>query len=80
MSKYLKNIFFYHTPLSLAKELYNSNQNINDETVKHINDAFIELKKYINKKILKMKLLLFSFNNQQKGKGRSCMLASCLQT
>ena len=32
MSKY----FFYHIPLFLAKELYNSNQTINDEIVKHI--------------------------------------------
>ena len=31
------------TLLFLAKELYNSNQNINDEIVKHINDALIEL-------------------------------------
>ena len=29
--------------LFLAKELYNSNQNINDEIVKHINDSLIEL-------------------------------------
>ena len=42
------------TPLFLAKELYNSNQNINDEIVKHVNDALIEL---IEKKILKMKTL-----------------------
>ena len=41
MGKYLKNIFFYHTPLCLQ----NSNQNINDEVVKHINDLLIELKK-----------------------------------
>ena len=47
MSKYLRNIFFYQTPLFLAKELYNSNQNINDEIVKHINDALIELKRDI---------------------------------
>ena len=31
------------TLLFLAKEKYNSNQNINDEIVKHINDALIEL-------------------------------------
>ena len=37
--------FFYNTPLFLAKELYNSNQNINDEIVKHINDPLTELKK-----------------------------------
>ena len=47
MSKYLKNIFCY-TLLFLAKELYNSNQIINDEIVKHINDALIEFKKDIN--------------------------------
>ena len=37
----LKKIF-YHTPLFLAKELHNSNQNINNEIVKHINDALTE--------------------------------------
>ena len=47
MSKYLKNMFCY-TLLFLAKELYNSNQIINDEIVKHINDALIEFKKDIN--------------------------------
>ena len=57
MSKYLKVIFFYQTLLFLAKVLYNSNQNVNDETVRHINDALIELKKYItSKKFLKMKI------------------------
>ena len=50
MSKYLKNISFYHTPLFLAKKLYNSNQFINDEIVKHINDAWIKFKKDINGK------------------------------
>ena len=50
MSKYLENIFFYHTPLFIAKELYNSNQNVNDEIVKHLNDPLIELKKDINRK------------------------------
>ena len=44
ISKYLRNIFC-HILLFLAKELYNSNQNLNDEIVKHINDALIELKK-----------------------------------
>ena len=57
MSKYSKNFFFYHTPLFLVKELYNSNQNINDEIVKHINDTLIELKTDITrKKLLKMKI------------------------
>ena len=37
-------MFFYHTLLFLAKQLYNSVQNINDEFVKHINDVLIELK------------------------------------
>ena len=40
-----KEYFFYHTLLFLAKELYNSNQNVNDEMVKHSNDALIEFKK-----------------------------------
>ena len=42
MSKYLRNTFFYHTLLFLAKELYNSNQNVNEEIAKHINDALIQ--------------------------------------
>ena len=45
----LKKIF-YHTPLFLAKELHNSNQNINNEIVKHINDALTEWKKTLIKK------------------------------
>ena len=45
MNKYLNNIFFYHTPLFLAKKLYDSNQIRNDEIVKDINDALIEFKK-----------------------------------
>ena len=44
MSKYLKDTLC-QTPSILAQELYNSNQNINDEIVKHINDLLIELKK-----------------------------------
>ena len=43
--KIFKEYFFYHTPLVLEKELYNSNQNVDDEIVKHINDVLIELKK-----------------------------------
>ena len=45
-----QNNFFYHTPLFLSKELYNSNQIINDEIVKHINDILIKFKKNINRK------------------------------
>ena len=53
MGKYLRE-FFYHTPLFLAKELYNSNRNVNNEILKHINDALIEFKKIlIQKKIPK---------------------------
>ena len=37
--------FFFIKLFFLAKESYISNQNINDEIVKHINDALIELKK-----------------------------------
>ena len=56
MSKYLRNIFC-HSPLFLAKELYNSNQYVNDETAKDINDALIELKKHNKrKKFLKIKI------------------------
>ena len=39
-----KEYSFYHTQLFLAEELYNSNENVNDEIVNHINDALIELK------------------------------------
>ena len=43
--------------LCYQEKSYNNNQNINDESVKHINNALIELKKYINrKKILEMKI------------------------
>ena len=57
MIKYLKKIDFYHTPLFLAKELYNRNQIRNDKIVKHINDALIESKTDINiKNIPKMKI------------------------
>ena len=45
--------FFYQTPSFLAQKLYNSNQNINDEIVKHINNSLIELKKYINVKTIR---------------------------
>ena len=85
MSKYLKNIFFYRTPLFLVKELYNSNQNINDEIVKHINDTLIELKtRYYQKKnienenpnrIVDIVEKILNFNKQQKGKGLARMLA-----
>ena len=74
--------FFDHTPLFLAKELYNSNQRTNDEIVKHINSALIELKKNIYRKILlKMKMQvtivekILDFNKQQKGKGLPSDLA-----
>ena len=40
MIKYEKKIF-YHTPLFLAKELYDSNQIRNDGILKHINNALI---------------------------------------
>ena len=44
-SKYLKN-----TPLFLAKVLCNSNQNINRDIAKHINDVLVEIKIDINRK------------------------------
>ena len=37
-----KEYFLYHTPLFLAKELYNNSQNENDNIVKQINDSFIK--------------------------------------
>ena len=51
-----KELFFY-IPLFIAKELCQSNQNINDEIVNHINGVFIELKKYLmEKRFLEMKM------------------------
>ena len=43
--KYIKN-----TPLFLAKVLCNSNQNINRDIAKHINDVLVEIKIDINRK------------------------------
>ena len=70
----------------MAKELYNSNQTINDDILKHINDALIELKRDINekinpenenpKKIFNIVEKIINFDKQQKGKGRPLMLAS----
>ena len=37
-----KRYFLNNTPLFLAKELYNSNQNINEKTVKDVNDSLIQ--------------------------------------
>ena len=81
MSKCLKNIFFfYQTPLFLAKESYNSNQNINDETEKHISDTLIELKKDINRKKVpeneNPNKIVDIVDKKQKGKGLPRMLAS----
>ena len=74
-----KEYFFYQTPLFLAKELHNSNRNINDEIVKHVNDALVALKKDINIKqipenenanrIVNIVEKILDFNKQQKGKG-----------
>ena len=80
-----KEYFFYRTPLFLVKELYNSNQNINDEIVKHINDTLIELKTRCYQKknienenpnrIVDIVEKILNFNKQQKGKGLARMLA-----
>ena len=40
-----KEYFFIILHWFLLKEPYNSNQNVNDEILKHINDGLIELKK-----------------------------------
>ena len=81
-----KGYFFNHTQLFLAKELYNSNENVNDEIVKDVNDSLIELKKDINtKKIRKNENAneiidtvekVLNFNEQLKGKGVPSDLAS----
>ena len=72
---------FYHTPLFLAKKLHNGNQDVNDEIVKLINDALIELKKDINRKkvpknkspnkIVDIVEKILNFDKQQKVKGLS---------
>ena len=46
-----KEHFFHHTPLFLAKELYNSDQTINDEIVKHW-WCIDWIKKEFNRKII----------------------------
>ena len=84
MIKYLK-IFFCHTPLFFPNKLYYRNQIRNDETVKHIDDALVELKKYINrKKVLEKKnpnkmphivQKVLNFNKLQIGKGFQYILA-----
>ena len=84
MSKYLK-IIFHRNPSILAKELYNSNQNINNEIVKQINDSLTELKNNIRRKripeneninkIIDIIKKILDFNKQQKVKGLPCMLA-----
>ena len=51
MSKYLRNIFFKYS-IILEKELNNSDKTKNDETTKHSNDSFIELKRDINTKTI----------------------------
>ena len=48
--KIFKAYYFYHNLLFSAKELYNSSEMVNNEIVKHINDALIELKKDSNRK------------------------------
>ena len=70
--------FSNHTLLFLAKELYNSNQNVNDEIVKDIIDSLTELKKDINtkkipkngdqNKTINIAEKILNFNKQQKGK------------
>ena len=76
MSRYLKHIFLSYS-IIFSKELYNSNQNVNDENVKHINDVLIELKKDINrkkswkgksKKIIDTVKKILNFNKQQNGR------------
>ena len=71
MSKYLRKIFFNHTPLFLAKESYNSNQNVNDQIVKHIKWCIDWILKNPNKIVDIIK----KQQKQQKGKGLPSDLA-----
>ena len=69
----------------IIKELCNSDQTINDEIVKDINDALIELKIYINRrkipenenpnKIADIVEKILDYNKQHKGKGLPSDLA-----
>ena len=63
----------------MAKESYNSNQNINDETEKHISDTLIEFKKDINRKKNpeneNPNKIVDIVDKKQKGKGLPRMLA-----
>ena len=69
----------------IIKKLCNSDQTINDEIVKDINDALIELKIYINRrkipenenpnKIADIVEKILDYNKQHKGKGRPSDLA-----
>ena len=76
MKKYLGDIFLIIHHFFLGKELYNSNQIVNDKIVKDINDSLIELKNINTKKIPKNenpnKIVdivekILNFNKQQKG-------------
>ena len=79
-----KEYFFYHAPLFLAKEC-NRDQNINNEIVKHINDALTELRKDISRKKLPENInpnkivdiveKMLEFIKEQKGKGLPLDLA-----
>ena len=48
----LKEYFFFKYSIILEKELHNSDKTKNDETIKHSNDSFIELKRDINTKTI----------------------------
>ena len=84
MKKYFKRYFFNNTSLFLAKELYNSSQNVNDEVVKDINYSLIELKNINTKKnpknenphkIVNVVQKILNFNKQQQVKGLPSDLA-----
>ena len=47
-----KEYFFFKYSIILEKELHNSDKTKNDETIKHSNDSFIELKRDINTKTI----------------------------
>ena len=78
-----KGYFFNHTLLFLAKELHNSNQNVNDEIVKDINDLLTGSEKDINTKkipknenpIVDIVEKILNFYKQQKVEGIPSNLA-----
>ena len=46
----IQRIFNYQSPSFLVKDLYESNQNKKEATVKYLNESLIDLKNFFNSK------------------------------